>query len=88
MERAEVGRMSQPGELLYGVELTYDGLIAISGRIPIQDADGAVIGAVGVRGNTEKTASRSPKLQWKPATGVSLRSHEAVLDQAQIWRQE
>jgi len=69
MERAEFGRMSQPGELLYGVELTYGGLIAISGRIPIQDADGAVMGTVGVKGNTEKNGVTVAKAAVEAGNG-------------------
>jgi uncharacterized protein GlcG (DUF336 family) len=52
METAEIGRMSQPGEPLYGVEHSNGGLITFGGGIPIKDADGTVIGAVGVSGST------------------------------------
>lgn len=52
METAEIGKMSQPGEPLYGVEHSNGGLITFGGGIPVKDADGTVIGAVGVSGST------------------------------------
>jgi uncharacterized protein GlcG (DUF336 family) len=44
--------MSQPGQPLYGVEHSNGGLITFGGGIPVTDADGTVIGAVGVSGST------------------------------------
>ena len=52
METAEIGKMSQPGQPLYGVELSNGGLISFGGGIPVKDADGTVIGAVGVSGSS------------------------------------
>ena len=52
METAEIGKMSQPGQPLYGVELSNGGLISFGGGIPVRDADGTVIGAVGVSGSS------------------------------------
>jgi uncharacterized protein GlcG (DUF336 family) len=52
METAEIGKMSQPGQPLYGVELSNGGLISFGGGIPVKDANGNVIGAVGVSGSS------------------------------------
>jgi len=43
--------MSQPGQPLYGVEHINGGLITFGGGILIKDADGTVIGAIGVSGS-------------------------------------
>jgi len=52
METAEIGKMSQPGQPLYGVEHSNGGLITFGGGIPLKDTDGTVIGAVGVSGGS------------------------------------
>ncbi len=52
METSEIGKMSQPGESVYGVELSNGGLISFGGGIPLKDSDGMVIGAIGVSGSS------------------------------------
>jgi uncharacterized protein GlcG (DUF336 family) len=52
METAEIGKMSQPGQPIYGVEQSNGGLISFGGGIPLKDADGKVIGAIGVSGSS------------------------------------
>ena len=52
METAKIGELSQPGEPLYGIEISNGGLISFGGGIPLQDADGNVIGAIGASGTT------------------------------------
>lgn len=52
METAKLGKMSQPGEPLYGVEISNGGLISFGGGIPLHDANGDVIGAIGASGST------------------------------------
>ena len=54
METAEIGKMSQPGQPLYGVEHSNGGLITFGGGIPIKDVDGTVIGAIGVSGEQRR----------------------------------
>jgi uncharacterized protein GlcG (DUF336 family) len=48
----EIGKLSQPGEPLYGIEHTNGGLVTFAGGVPIHNAEGEVIGAVGVSGST------------------------------------
>ncbi len=50
MPTAEIGKLSQPGESLYNIEVSNGGLISFGGGFPIKDADGNVIGAIGVSG--------------------------------------
>jgi uncharacterized protein GlcG (DUF336 family) len=48
----ELGKLSQPGGPLYGIEVSNGGLITFPGGLPLHAADGTVIGAVGVSGST------------------------------------
>ena len=52
MPTGEVGKLSQPGGSLYNIEHSNGGLITFPGGIPIKNADGEVIGAIGVSGSS------------------------------------
>lgn len=52
MPTGEIGKLSQPGGSLYNIEHSNGGLITFPGGIPIKDAQGEVIGAIGVSGST------------------------------------
>ena len=52
MPSGEIGKLSQPGSPLYGIEHSNEGLITFPGGLPIVDAEGMLIGAVGVSGDT------------------------------------
>ena len=52
MNTGEIGKLSQPGGPLYGIEHSNGGLISFPGGIPLKDANGNVIGAIGVSGST------------------------------------
>lgn len=52
MESAKLGKMSQPGEPLYGIEHSNHGLISFGGGIPLEDSEGNIIGAIGASGST------------------------------------
>lgn len=52
MPTGSIGELSQPGGSLYGIEHSNGGLISFPGGVPLKDADGRVIGAVGVSGST------------------------------------
>lgn len=47
-----LGQMSRPDGPIYGIEWSNGGLITFGGGLPIADAEGRVIGAVGVSGGT------------------------------------
>lgn len=52
MASGEIGKLSVPGQPLYGIEHSNDGLITFPGGVPIIDKDGNLLGAVGVSGDT------------------------------------
>ena len=52
MPTGSIGELSQPGGSLFGIEHSNGGLISFPGGLPITNADGDVIGAVGVSGST------------------------------------
>ncbi len=51
-ETGDIGKLSQPGGSLYGIEHSNGGLITFPGGVPLKTADGTVIGAIGVSGST------------------------------------
>lgn len=52
MNTGIVGELSQPGGSLYNIEHSNGGLITFPGGIPVKNADGVVIGAIGVSGSS------------------------------------
>ncbi|MHB1033094.1 MAG: GlcG/HbpS family heme-binding protein [Pirellulales bacterium] len=51
MNTGEIGKLSQPGGSLFGIEHSNGGLITFPGGVPIRNAAGVVIGAIGVSGS-------------------------------------
>lgn len=51
MNTGIVGELSQPGGSLYNIEHSNNGLITFPGGIPIKNAAGEIIGAIGVSGS-------------------------------------
>jgi len=52
MPTGEIGKLSQPGGSLYNIEHSNTGLITFPGGIPLKNAEGEVVGAIGVSGST------------------------------------
>jgi uncharacterized protein GlcG (DUF336 family) len=52
MNTGEIGKLSQPGGPLFGIEHSNGGLITFPGGVPLKDGEGNVVGAVGVSGST------------------------------------
>jgi uncharacterized protein GlcG (DUF336 family) len=52
MPTGEIGKLSQPGKSLYGIEHSNDGLISFPGGLPIKNSAGDIIGAIGVSGSS------------------------------------
>ncbi len=48
----EIGKLSQPGGPLYGIEHSNGGLITFPGGVVIKNAKGEIIGALGVSGDS------------------------------------
>lgn len=51
MPTGELGKLSQPGGSLYAIEHSNGGLITFPGGVPIKNAAGTVIGAIGCSGD-------------------------------------
>jgi uncharacterized protein GlcG (DUF336 family) len=52
MNTGEIGKLSQPGGPLFGIEHSNGGLITFPGGVPLKDSEGNVLGGVGVSGST------------------------------------
>ena len=52
MPTGEIGKLSQPGESLFNIEHSNDGLISFPGGMPLINASGEIIGAIGVSGSS------------------------------------
>lgn len=52
MNTGEIGKLSQPGGPLYGIEHSNGGLITFPGGVLLKNSQGEVVGAVGVSGST------------------------------------
>lgn len=52
MNSGEIGKLSQPGQPLYNIEHSNNGLITFPGGVLIKDSSGNVIGSIGVSGST------------------------------------
>ena len=52
MPTGAIGELSQPGGPLFEIESSNGGLITFPGGVPIRNAEGEVIGAIGVSGST------------------------------------
>jgi uncharacterized protein GlcG (DUF336 family) len=52
MPCGDLGKYSQPGMPLYGIEFSNDGLITFAGGLLIKNKAGAIVGAIGVSGGS------------------------------------
>lgn len=52
MSTKELGAVSGPGQELYGIETTNDGLVVFGGGELLRDKNGVIIGAIGVSGGS------------------------------------
>lgn len=52
MNTGIIGELSQPGQPLYNIEHSNNGLITFPGGVPIKNASGDIIGAIGVSGSS------------------------------------
>ncbi len=50
MNSGEIGKLSQPGKPLYGIEHSNGGLITFPGGVLLTDGQGKIVGAIGVSG--------------------------------------
>jgi uncharacterized protein GlcG (DUF336 family) len=52
MPTGQIGKLSQPGGSLYGIEHSNEGLVTFPGGLPIVNKAGVLIGAIGVSGSS------------------------------------
>ena len=52
MNTGEIGKLSQPGGPLFGIEHSNGGLITFPGGVPLKNTRGEVVGAIGVSGSS------------------------------------
>jgi uncharacterized protein GlcG (DUF336 family) len=52
MNSGAIGELAQPGGPLYNIEHSNQGLITFPGGVPIKNANGEIIGAIGVSGSS------------------------------------
>lgn len=52
MNTGNIGELSQPGGPLFNIEHSNNGLITFPGGVPIKNASGEIIGAIGVSGSS------------------------------------
>ena len=52
MNTGEIGKLSQPGGPLFGIEHSNGGLITFPGGVPLKNSQGEVVGAIGVSGSS------------------------------------
>jgi uncharacterized protein GlcG (DUF336 family) len=52
MNTGEIGKLSQPGGPLYNIEHSNGGLISFPGGVPLKNAKGEIVGAIGVSGSS------------------------------------
>lgn len=52
MNTGVIGELSQPGGSLYNIEHSNNGLITFPGGVPIKNAAGEIMGAIGVSGSS------------------------------------
>lgn len=75
MPTGQLGKLSQPGKSLYGIEHSNHGLISFPGGLPIVDTDGVMIGAIGVSGSTVEDDDKVAKAGVKPVGVSNLPEH-------------
>ena len=71
MPTGEIGKLSQPGKSLYGIEHSNEGLITFPGGLPIVDEEGVLVGAIGVSGSSVENDNKVAEAGLK-VVGVSL----------------
>jgi uncharacterized protein GlcG (DUF336 family) len=52
MPTSDLAELAAPGAPLYGIEVTNEGLVIFGGGIPLTDATGDLVGAIGVSAGT------------------------------------
>jgi uncharacterized protein GlcG (DUF336 family) len=75
MPTGEIGKLSQPGGPLYGIEHSNQGLITFPGGLPIVDENGVLVGAIGVSGSSVENDHAVAKAGVAPVGVSDLPAH-------------
>lgn len=75
MPTEEIGKLSQPGGPLFGIEHSNGGLITFPGGLPIVDEEGVLIGGIGVSGSSVENDRKVADAGVKVAGVCDLPSH-------------
>jgi uncharacterized protein GlcG (DUF336 family) len=75
MPSGELGKLAQPGNSLYSIEHSNDGLITFPGGVPIVDDTDTLVGAIGVSGGTVENDHTVAMAGVKIAGGCDLPKH-------------
>lgn len=68
MSTAALGAAAQPGQPLFGIEATNNGLVIFGGGFPLVNKSGVIIGAIGVSGGSVEEDSNVSQAGAKAAT--------------------
>lgn len=52
MPTGDLGKLAQPGQPLYNIEFSNDGLITFAGGLPLKNKAGVIVGGIGVSGSS------------------------------------
>jgi uncharacterized protein GlcG (DUF336 family) len=75
MPTGAIGKLSQPGGPLFGIEHSNDGLITFPGGLPIVDNEGVLVGAIGVSGSSVENDHIVAAAGVKPVGVSDLPAH-------------
>ena len=75
MPTEEIGKLSQPGGPLYGIEHSNGALVTFPGGLPIVDDEGVLIGGVGVSGSSVENDRKVADAGVKVAGVCDLPAH-------------
>jgi len=81
MNTGEIGKLSQPGGPLYNIEHSNNGLITFPGGVPLRNAEGAIIGAIGVSGSTVENDHTVAEAGAKALGGAAAPAAAAQTDE-------
>ena len=82
MATGDLGKLAQPGESLYMINVSNGGLITFPGGIPLRNAQGEIIGAIGVSGSTVENDHTVAQAGVEAISGAATGGASKCLDSA------
>ena len=87
MPTGQLGKLSQPGKPLYGIEHSNDGLITFPGGLPIVDEDGVLVTGVAPWSTADERGVRAGDLVLKVQM-TAVRAPEDIIARLQDLRRQ